>query len=303
MQGHFDSSRHSDQGNFASYSRLTDLLMYPALRSSQPAALDTPLRLASQDLGGLLMLQLTRPPGTSARSMRHEPADAMFLSVLEAGPVILDTANQCLVQNTGDIVLWNADQRHEWRYEQGMSSTCVRLPRSWLSRMVPDLPASRLLPAGGPATGLLACMVRQLAALPSPHGTKAGAHLRSSLLHVLFATLSSGPCAEPSRLADAKQYMRARLDDTELTLQQVASSLGISLRSLARLFADEGSTPSRWLWSERVDQAHRLLESGEAQRVTDAALACGFTSFSHFSRAFRQAHGVPPSAVLNRAGG
>ena len=29
-----------------------------------------------------------------------------------------------------------------------------------------------------------------------------------------------------------------------------------------------------------------------------AAMACGFTSFSHFSRVFRQAYAVPPSALL-----
>ena len=101
-----------------------------------------------------------------------------------------------------------------------------------------------------------------------------------------------------NRLAQAKQYMRARLDDPELKPLQVAQGLGMSLRSLARLFATEGLTPSRWLWNERLAQAHLLLQADNARRVTDVAMACGFTSFSHFSRVFRQTYAVPPSALL-----
>ncbi len=301
MQVHFDSSRTSDRDDFASYSRLTNRLMYPAARSSRPPPLGSALRLASLDLGGLLLLQLTRPPGTSARGMHHAPADAMFLSVLDAGPMILETPGQRIVQDRGDIVLWNADQGHEWRYEHGMSSLCVRIPHAWLRGMLPELPASRVLPAASPMAGLVATMVRQLCALPSRPGAKVAAHLRSSLLHALSATLGDAAAPAQDRLADAKQYMQERLDDAELTPLQVARALGLSPRSLARLFAAEGSTPSRWLWGERLGQARRLLEQGEAMRVTDAALACGFTSFSHFSRAFRQAHGVAPSALLSQA--
>lgn len=121
---------------------------------------------------------------------------------------------------------------------------------------------------------------------------------RSSLLNELLASASPGDFRTRNRLAQAKQYMRARLDDPELKPLQVAQGLGMSLRSLARLFATEGLTPSRWLWNERLAQAHLLLRADNARRVTDVALACGFTSFSHFSRVFRQAYAVPPSTLL-----
>lgn len=122
--------------------------------------------------------------------------------------------------------------------------------------------------------------------------------LRPSLLNVLLTSSSPGDFRTRNRLAQAKQYMRARLDDPELKPLQVARDMGMSLRSLARLFATEGLTPSRWLWNERLAQAHLLLRADNARRVTDVALACGFTSFSHFSRVFRQAYDVPPSALL-----
>lgn len=130
-----------------------------------------------------------------------------------------------------------------------------------------------------------------------PHGPRErGAG--PALLNVMLASSSPGDFRTRNRLAQAQQYMRARLDDPELKPLQVAQDMGMSLRSLARLFATEGLTPSRWLWNERLAQAHLLLLADNARRVTDVALACGFTSFSHFSRVFRQAYDVPPSALL-----
>jgi transcriptional regulator GlxA family with amidase domain len=144
---------------------------------------------------------------------------------------------------------------------------------------------------------LLASMVRQVTALPASASRHSFLHLQSSLLHLLLASLDEDAHAPITRLESAKQYMKQRLDDPELSPLKVARHLGISLRSLARLFATEDSTPSRWLWNARLAQARQLLETGSTSNVTDVALACGFTSFSHFSRAFRQAHGVPPSTL------
>lgn len=302
MQVHFDSSRSRDRDDFASYSALTNRLMYPAARSQSTPCRDSLLRLASRDMAGLLLLQLTRPPGASARSPLHGRADAMFVSVLDSGQVILDIGKERMVQNTGDIIVWNADQAHEWHYPQGMSSTCVRLPRHWPCQAAPDTLDNRVLHGASPRGGLVAAMVRQIAGLPASDSAQMALDLRCSLLHVLYASLSDGAPQEPGRLADAKQSMRARLDDPQLTPAQVARGLGMSLRSLARLFAAEGSTPSRWLWNERLEHARRLLQVDGARRVTDVALACGFTSFSHFSRAFHKRHGMAPSTLLNRAG-
>lgn len=301
MQVHFDSSRTGDSDDFASYSALADRLMYPAARSTRPRLPDGCLRLASADIAGLRLLQLTRPPGRSARSLRHERVDATFVSVLDAGQVILDTGRRRIVQNVGDAIVWHADLQHEWSYEHGMSSICVRLPLNWTRMAGADGLSPRVLAGSSPLGILAASLVRQIAALPAPRCTQAACHLRSTLLHGLSASLCGEDPSTGDGLADARQYMRARLDDAELTPVQVARALGLSPRSLARLFAAEGSTPSRWLWNERLAQAHRLLVQGEVGRVTDAALACGFTSFSHFSRAFRQAYGVAPSVLLSRA--
>lgn len=224
-----------------------------------------------------------------------EDVGSMFICVLDAGQVVVDVDAERTVQSTGDVGKWNEARLRVPRDRPGQAQAgvCVRLPRA----EVPAGLAGRVLPGDSPIGALVASMVRQITELPVSASRQSSLHLQSSLLHLVLASLDEDARAPGTRLDGAKQYMQQRLDDLELSPLKVARHLGISLRSLARLFAAEDSTPSRWLWSARLAKARQLLETGSARNVTDVALACGFTSFSHFSRAFRQVHGVPPSAL------
>ncbi|MEU1814944.1 helix-turn-helix transcriptional regulator [Streptomyces roseifaciens] len=73
----------------------------------------------------------------------------------------------------------------------------------------------------------------------------------------------------------------------------------MSVRHLHRLFRDEGTegtTVSRWILERRLEHCRRELgrPGGSAPSVTAVAHRFGFTSPSHFSRAFRAAYGVSP---------
>ena len=54
-----------------------------------------------------------------------------------------------------------------------------------------------------------------------------------------------------------------------------------------------GVTMRAYLIELRLRRAAELLESGETS-VTAACFACGYSSLSHFLRAFRQRYGVSP---------
>lgn len=53
----------------------------------------------------------------------------------------------------------------------------------------------------------------------------------------------------------------------------------------------------RWLWQQRLAASYQALAEGRGRRVTDVAMAFGFSSPSHFSRAFREAFGCSPQAL------
>lgn len=79
--------------------------------------------------------------------------------------------------------------------------------------------------------------------------------------------------------------------------EQLAKLAGLSVRQLERLFASRlGRTVGQSYLDIRLAQALQLLRT-TGQAVTMVAIACGFQSSSHFSRAFRERYGLSPSAA------
>ena len=77
----------------------------------------------------------------------------------------------------------------------------------------------------------------------------------------------------------------------------LAQAAGVTVRQLERLFAAEvGEGVAAHYLRLRLERAAHLLRTTD-QSATDIALACGFQSSSHFSRAFRARFGVAPSGA------
>jgi transcriptional regulator GlxA family with amidase domain len=90
--------------------------------------------------------------------------------------------------------------------------------------------------------------------------------------------------------------MEQRIDD-ELTIDNIADSVGISRRQLERLFLVEaGTSPAQAYTTVRMKKARTLVLETNASFV-DIANDVGFNNASHFSRAFRRLYGVSPSKV------
>lgn len=78
------------------------------------------------------------------------------------------------------------------------------------------------------------------------------------------------------------------------TLQALGREVGCSPFYISRVFSEEkGMTISRYLRKLRLDKAAELLRSGE-YNVTEAAMAVGYSSLSHFSKAFAEQFGACP---------
>jgi transcriptional regulator GlxA family with amidase domain len=76
--------------------------------------------------------------------------------------------------------------------------------------------------------------------------------------------------------------------------EALARLAGVSLRQLERLFLSHlGESVNGAYRRIRLEQALQLLKK-TGLSVTAAAIACGFTSSSHFSRAFKAHYGVSP---------
>ena len=105
----------------------------------------------------------------------------------------------------------------------------------------------------------------------------------------------------PWQIRRAEEYIRANWD-RPLEIEEVAAEVGISARSLFRGFRlSRGYTPMEFARHWRLSHARRMLQDMEAPpSVTEVSLACGFPDVSRFSKDFKRAFGVSPSALLRR---
>lgn len=93
-----------------------------------------------------------------------------------------------------------------------------------------------------------------------------------------------------ARLAD---YINANLDQP-LTLDDLAVEAGLSPYHLAKMFkVNFGLPPHRFVMDRRICRAKELLTHTDAA-LADVALACGYSSQSHFTNSFRRYMGVSP---------
>ena len=102
-----------------------------------------------------------------------------------------------------------------------------------------------------------------------------------------------------NQLARIKKYMKDHLSDADLSLARISKDQNVSVRTLARLFADIGATPMGWLQSQRLSSAYSAIAEKKVESVTEAAFSFGFNDLSHFGRVFKKTYGHAPNKLLD----
>lgn len=82
----------------------------------------------------------------------------------------------------------------------------------------------------------------------------------------------------------------------DLSLLQLVELAGLSVPHFCRAFKQTlGCPPHSFIVRRRIDRAKEYLRHS-SMALTEIALACGFSSSSHFSNAFRREVGTTPLA-------
>lgn len=90
-------------------------------------------------------------------------------------------------------------------------------------------------------------------------------------------------------------HVSQHLFDTDLTLQNTASSLNLNKTYLANLFKKEThGTFTTYVNGKRIDHAIFLLNS-TTENIQQIASACGIPDVTYFTRLFKQQKGMTPS--------
>ena len=207
----------------------------------------------------------------------------------------------------GDFALHDCAEPYELRFEGGLHEvTVVRLPRGLLARHIANLEdlTAMAVPGRGAAGRLLLSMIETLAGdADALHPSSAHA-VCEGVTSIIAAGLRSVPGANVRKysslaayhLERIKAHVRTHLRNPALSLASIAAAVGLSPDHVSRLFRAEPMPLSRLIWQWRLDGCRSDLADPRlaARSVTEIAFSWGFSSAAHFSRCFREQHGVTP---------
>ncbi|MET8957947.1 AraC family transcriptional regulator [Streptomyces sp. NPDC004096] len=99
----------------------------------------------------------------------------------------------------------------------------------------------------------------------------------------------------------AKSFIEKNIIIADLSPSMIAQTLGVSLRTLHRSFAETDDSVMALVRRRRLQGAHdELLRTGSAISVSEIAARWHFSDASHFIRQFKSSYGASPAAYLRR---
>lgn len=206
----------------------------------------------------------------------------------------------------GDMVLLDNCEPYSAEYDDTVSEIILQIPHDVLRERFrhPDRCVGRKLSGERAITRIAGDFLASCAARAgtlSESQRALTAQMALNLFSEMLAEETSGETSAGTHqailAARIKQYVLSRLGDPGLSLDGVASGVGLSSRYVSRLLQTEGETFGRFLMRERIDLCKRELAnpSLRALRVGEIAMRAGFNNLSHFSRVFRESVGRSPT--------
>lgn len=243
----------------------------------------------------------------SSSEIRGDPRDHLALLLVCCGEVEVAQNGRTARLLNGDMVVYDQARPFIMGFGGHTDRIILTIPRPLMSSRLPEMGrfVGHRIASASKLGALTASVVRQLVEFETSLDEGVAKRLGASALDILATTLEAelsgdaeGEGRHRARLTRVKRYVAANLHDTEMTIESIAAAENLSPRTLHRLFSAEGTTPIRWLWQQRLSASHKALTEGHFAQVTDAALNCGFTDLSHFSRAFKKMFGRAPHTLL-----
>ncbi|MDY0749023.1 helix-turn-helix domain-containing protein [Paucibacter sp. R3-3] len=213
-----------------------------------------------------------------------------------------------------DVLILDSSFPLKAEVRQDFSLVNLVVTEAWLRRWVPDpsLLVARRIPGnsmwGLALSSYLGEMSPELAAAPPLPLSVMADQVGSLLALTVSAMQSATPTVSPGTKtlhARIRECIAERCTEPELTASDVATSLGVSVRTMHRTLAAVSETFGRLLIDARSRTAVRMLTSPLFKRVTTGEIGrrAGFVSGSHFVRVIRLQHGMTPRQLRARGEG
>lgn len=266
--------------------------------------------MEARNIGEVMMVRCTSAPAR----VDHDPArlpkvaaGSFIIKTQLVGRTKLSCGGSYLTLNPGDYVICDSARRYVLDLEGDTSIISVPVSGQYLKQFTPfpeDVSfrkAAKQNPIRQVAFDYLDSLWRNNAAELSDFARSKLASTFLELAVLSIADESSQSSAAPSQ--SARQlfertcyFIESGIGSQAMKPKAVAHEMGVSLRHLQGVFAQNGWTVSDFISHCRLVQAERLLSSSRysGRSVGEIAFSLGFNSQAHFSRAFKAKFGRSP---------
>ena len=270
-----------------------------------------PAFMRQHRVGGLRLTDCTAPARVSGRRGRAQIAQdgqghclTVVLAAQGTEALSFHDGQELLLQ-PGMFTLWDSARPLSFATGEHLRQMSLLIPEEDLLRRMPrvrDLvgrPIDGRSGLGGLFVDHLQALIARFADLPpASHGA-----VLDGTLDLLCLSLGAQDALPPPRLRQVvleqmKRHIERHLTDPALGVGQLARTFRMTDRNVHKLFEQQGTTVGAHIRSRRLAMCRRDLESSTlaVRHVSEIARHWGFEDPSHFSKLFRAAFGMSPSA-------
>lgn len=264
--------------------------------------------MMAKSLPGLQLMTGRMSPARISRSRESlsDGNDDLVMVVNRKGPLKVAAAGKELILGEHDAVLMASDEVTVLDRATSGQSMAFRVSRAALSSISLDIDQAilRVVPRQAEPLRLLAHYAEGLFAdvpLDPQFRNLAVSHVHDLIALAFGPKKQAGETTKTSalraaRLKAAKDFTVRNSSSRELNVISVAQALGLTPRSLQRLFESDGTTFSEYLLEQRLARSFRMLSDLKhaSLAVSTIAYDVGFGDLSYFNRSFRRVYGHTP---------
>ncbi|WP_290873948.1 transcriptional regulator FeaR [Aquabacterium sp.] len=267
-------------------------------------------------LPGLELSQVRASPQRVYRSPRgiaRSGERCFIVSVQVKGRGLIAQDGREALLEPGDFAIYDSARPYTLSFSEAFEERCLKVHEGRLRELfkgADQVTATKVSRSSGVGRLLAQTMGAACQQADRLEGVASGAvsdailSLLAGGLSTLSASLPAAPSAlESYHLGRIRAFIAQNLGDGDLTVDRIAAHVGLSVAHVYRLFKSQTLSPSEYLWSERLARCRQDLSDPTLRRqsVSQIAFRWGFNDASHFSRAFRQHHGMSPLAWRRQA--
>ncbi|WP_099064900.1 transcriptional regulator FeaR [Serratia sp. BW106] len=222
-----------------------------------------------------------------------------FFTVFQLrGSSLMEQGDRQAVLSAGDVTLIDASRTSSFTFQQNSRQISLLMPRSYLEQSASEVQYARRLDAQSSVVRLsrqlvLGCMQDSQMSAPE---SEAILNAVATLLRPALVERVVEEDRHPRSFNRTLAFIDTHIQSPQLRPEWIAGELGVSVRSLYRMFARQGLVVAQYIKHRRLDLCAQALRSApERQKLATIGYDWGFSDHSHFSTAFKSRFGVSPS--------